>query len=132
MLYHSSYVPSGVSSVKIFTAFKWIKYNSSASSSVISSSIEEDAPPNNPSDLCYHSVGDVFSIKETASWERTDFNVFSTDVRTGIYKPIVSHFYRGAIKRVSVAKVWHNSLKESPGSALISNFAIIATKYFYV
>ena len=88
----SSYEPSGVSSVKIFTAFKWVKYNSSASSSVVSSSIEEDAPPNNPSDLCCHSEGDVYSNKATASCECTDFNVFSTDVRTGIYKPIVSHF----------------------------------------
>jgi len=88
----SFYASSGVSSVKSFNTFNSVKKNSSASSSVVSSSIEEDAPPNNPYDLCCHSEGEVFSNKETASWERTDFNVFSTDVRTGIYKPIVSHF----------------------------------------
>ena len=33
---------------------------------------------------------------------------------------------------MSVAKVWHNSLKESPGSALMSSLAKIATKYNYV
>ena len=59
----SFYASSGVSSVKIFTAFKWVKNNSSASSSVVSSSIEEDAPPNNPSDLCCHSEGGVFQTK---------------------------------------------------------------------
>ena len=88
----SSYVPSGVSSVKIFNAFNCALKNSNASSSVVSSSIEEDDPPNNPSDLCCHSESGVYSNKVTASCERIDFNVFSTDVRTGIYKPIVSHF----------------------------------------
>jgi hypothetical protein len=101
----SFYVSSGVSSVKIFSNFNYVKKYSSASSSVVSSSIEEDAPPSNPSDLCYHSEGNVFSNKEIASCERTDFNVFRTDVRTGIYRPIVAHFYRGAINLVSIAKV---------------------------
>jgi hypothetical protein len=45
---------------------------------------------------------------------------------------MLTHFYRGAINRESEAKVLHNSLKESPGSAVMSNFAIISTKYFYV
>jgi hypothetical protein len=101
----SFYVLSGVSSVKIFNAFNCVKKYSSASSSVVSSSIEEDAPPSNPSDLCYHSEGGVLSNKETASYERTDFNVFSTDIRTDIYRPIVAHFYRGAINLVSIAKI---------------------------
>jgi hypothetical protein len=50
-----------VSSFNIFNAFNWVKNNSRASSSVVSSSMEEDAPPNSPSALCYHSEGDVFS-----------------------------------------------------------------------
>jgi hypothetical protein len=94
-----------VSSFNIFNAFNWVKNNSSASSSVVSSSIEEDAPPNSPSDLCYHSEGGVFSNKLMASWERTALNVLSTDVRTGIYKPIAAQLYNGAINLLSYAKV---------------------------
>jgi hypothetical protein len=88
----SFYVPSGASSVKIFSALKLVKKKSSASSSVVSSSIDEDAPPNSPSDFYCHSEGGVLSNKEIASCERTFFNVFSTDIRTGIYKPMVAHF----------------------------------------
>ena len=91
-MFISSIIPAGASSVKIFKTFNYVWKKSSASISVVSSSIEEDAPPNNPSDFYYHREGEVFSNKETASYERTSFNVFSTDVRTGIYKPIVSHF----------------------------------------
>ena len=105
---------------------------SSASASVVSSSIDDDAPPNSPSDFYCHKEEGVFSNNETASCERTSFNVFSTEVRIGIYKPIVAHFWRGSINRVSLAKVWHSSLKESPGSALMSSFAKIATRYYYV
>ena len=60
----SFYASSGVSSVKSFNTFNSVKKNSSASSSVVSSSIEEDAPPNKPSDLCCHSEGGVFQTKK--------------------------------------------------------------------